>query len=98
MNERERMTQRPVDGTLNDPVDPAGLSPGLTEEEAARLLALLTEAYPSPKKDIRAAVMERIRADVAREQKQQGKSARILPAADSRGKTDGPARGVRWGR
>ena len=89
MNERERMTQRPVDGTLNDPVDPAGLSPGLTEEEAARLLALLAEAYPSPKKDIRAAVMERIRADKAQ--------SRILPVADSQ-RRDEPARGVRWGR
>ena len=54
MNEQERLTQRPG--------GESGLSPGLTEEEAARLLALIAEAYPSPKKDIRAAVMERIRA------------------------------------
>ncbi len=81
MNQEERLTQR-----LGD--EP-GLSPGLTEEETARLLALFTEAYPSPRKDIRAAVMERIRADKAQ--------SRILPVADSQ-RRDEPARGVRWER
>ncbi|MCR4906432.1 MAG: hypothetical protein K6A33_10160 [Clostridiales bacterium] len=70
--------------------DEPGLSPGLTEEETARLLALFTEAYPSPRKDIRAAVMERIRAE--REAQTRPK---VLPAADSR-RTE--SRGVRLGR
>ena len=75
MNEQDRMTQRQGVGP--------GLSPGLTEEETARLLALLAEAYPSPKKDIRAAVTEAIRAE----------KTKILPVADSR-----RSRGVRMGR
>ena len=82
MNEREKTTQRPADGT-------AGFSPGLTAEETARLLALLTAAYPSPKKDVRAAVMNRIRAERAQ-------PSRVLPAADPRG-TGRSARPV-WGR
>ena len=82
MNEQERLTQRPG--------GESGLSPGLTEEEAARLLALIAEAYPSPKKDIRAAVMERIRA-----QREEQTRPKVLPAADSR-RTE--SRGVRLGR
>ncbi|MBQ3707417.1 MAG: hypothetical protein II889_05835 [Clostridia bacterium] len=72
--------------------DEPGLSPGLTEEETARLLALFTEAYPSPRKDIRAAVMERIRAEREAQDR-----AKILPAADSR-RTRTAARGIRMGR
>ena len=71
---------------------PSGPSPELSGEELERLLSLLREAYPSPKRDIRAAVAEAIR----REGGAEGGGARILkPRKASRAAVLG--RIAKWG-
>ena len=92
MNDKERIL-RP--GSGSGPGTPG--SPGeseLSEKETEALLALLRSAYPSPPAGLKAAVLERIRAESGAEDG----TDKILPVADSRGKGRGIRRAfVRWG-
>lgn len=89
MNDKTNTARGPED-------DLSGLSPGLGAEDCARLLAILREAYPSPKKDIRAAVMEVVRADLEKKNAGDRHRAAVLPGPAE--KDRGRKRAARLGR